>query len=156
VGRYAKEAATGGVLGGILSAIPGLNILNCCCCGLNILGAAFGLYLWFAKEPDGKLSIGDAAISGAISGCVTGVIVSIVNALMAPVSMSLIETYTKTADLPPELQDALSQVLEQQEAGSTMLVQLAQLPFTVALYGGFGLLGGMLAMQLVWKDRLQN
>jgi len=52
-GYYLKAAALGGAAGGVLSALPGVNLCNCICC-LWILGAGFlAVYLvqkWSAQS----------------------------------------------------------------------------------------------------------
>ncbi len=62
-----KSAAIGGAIGGVLSAIPLLNMLNCCFCLLCMAGAVIGLQLYLKESPNENLSNGGAARSPARS-----------------------------------------------------------------------------------------
>lgn len=64
----------GGVVIGLLSIIPIVNLGNICCCLWAILGGLLATYLYVKNSPV-PASAGDGAILGAIAGAVGGVIV---------------------------------------------------------------------------------
>lgn len=154
VGRFAQEAVTGGVLGGILSALPIISIANLACCGLNITGAIFGLWLWFRNYPDQKLTNGDVAMCGGISGAVAGVVSAIGDFLtrlvLGPTLVSFIEGISSQMELPSELVSMLLQTMVDP------MNALYSAPFNVGLFGGFGVAGALLAGQLLFKDRIAS
>jgi hypothetical protein len=135
----------GGVIGGVLSSIPGLNFLNCCFCLLNMAGVAIGLSMYLKANPGDKINNGEAASAGAISGAIAGVIAGvsslIINLLLTSVMASMYRT------LPPEFARII---------GQTSVGGVVGIPFNLLLYGAFGALGGFLSMQLFFKDRLAH
>jgi hypothetical protein len=118
-------------------------VLNCCFCLLNLVGVAIGLGIFFKSNPNEKINAGEAAASGAISGGVAGVISSImnviINLILGPLLWSLYSSF------PRELRQAM-----RQSAASGII----GIPVSVLMFTGIGALGGFLAMQLFWKDRL--
>lgn len=71
-----KPAVIGGVVLGILSAIPFVNFVNICCCLWAILGGMLASHL-YVKNSTTPASAGDGAIVGAIAGAV-GAVISLV------------------------------------------------------------------------------
>ena len=71
-----KPAIIGGVVIGLLSIIPIVNLGNICCCLWAILGGLLATYLYVKNSPL-PASPGDGAILGAIAGAVGGLIVII-------------------------------------------------------------------------------
>jgi CDP-diglyceride synthetase len=71
-----KPAMIGGVVIGLLSIIPIVNLGNVCCCLWAILGGLLATYLYVKNSPV-PASAGDGAILGAIAGAVGAVIVII-------------------------------------------------------------------------------
>src|SRR5690348_8758484 len=72
-----KSAVIGGVVLGLLSAIPFVNWLNFCCCLWAIIGGALASYL-YVKNSAVPASAGDGAILGAMAGAIGAVIFLIV------------------------------------------------------------------------------
>ena len=79
--KYIKEETIkpiliGGVIGGVLSSIPIIGDLNCCCCLLYVLSGVITAHLMTEKyTPSDR----DYMISGALSG----VIAALVNLLLS-------------------------------------------------------------------------
>lgn len=71
-----KPAVIGGIVLGVLSAIPFVNFVNLCCCLWAILGGMLAAHL-YVKNSATPASAGDGAIVGAIAGAV-GAVVSLV------------------------------------------------------------------------------
>jgi hypothetical protein len=71
-----KPAIIGGVVIGVLSIIPIVNLGNVCCCLWAILGGLLATYL-YVKDSPVPASAGDGAMLGAIAGAVAAVIVII-------------------------------------------------------------------------------
>jgi hypothetical protein len=66
-----KPAIIGGVVLGLLSIIPIVNLGNICCCLWAILGGVLATYLYVKASPV-PASPGDGAILGAMAGAVGG------------------------------------------------------------------------------------
>ena len=68
-----KPALIGGVILGILSAIPFVNIPNICCCAWAIVGGIIAANIYIKNSPT-PVRTGDGAVLGAIAGAIGGVI----------------------------------------------------------------------------------
>ncbi len=143
MGRFTKTAVIGGVIGGVLSGIPLLGILNCCFCMLNIVGAAIGISMYLKQNPGENISNGDAAISGSISGAVAGLISGVLTFLTSLALGSMMAGFYRS------LPSGAGRMMLQ--SGARGAVGIVVNPF---LYAAFGALGGFLAMQIFFKDRL--
>jgi hypothetical protein len=69
-----KSALLGGLIVGVLSAIP---IINYCCCIWSIGGGALAAYLYIKSSPT-PVTMGDGAIVGGLAGVVGGIIYLII------------------------------------------------------------------------------
>lgn len=78
-----KPALIGGVVIGLLSIIPIINLGNVCCCLWAILGGLLATYLYVKNSPV-PARAGDGAILGAIAG---GVAAAIIIVLGIPISI---------------------------------------------------------------------
>lgn len=85
-----KPAVIGGVVLGLLSAIPFVNFVNACCCLWAILGGMLASYLYVKNSPT-PAGPGDGAIVGALAGLVGGLISLIVGVPLAIVSSSAMQ-----------------------------------------------------------------
>lgn len=68
-----KPALIGGVVLGVLSALPFVSAANICCCLWAILGGMLATYLYVKNSPT-PATPGDGAILGALAGVVGAVI----------------------------------------------------------------------------------
>lgn len=84
-----RPALIGGVVLGLLSAIPFVNILNVCCCAWAIIGGALASYLYIGNSPI-PAKPGDGAMLGAFSGLIGSVIYLIVG---IPLSLLVSNTF---------------------------------------------------------------
>ncbi|HSS22720.1 MAG TPA: hypothetical protein VLL54_21790 [Pyrinomonadaceae bacterium] len=69
-----KPALLGGLVVGILSAIP---FINYCCCIWSIGGGALAAFLYI-KESQTRVQMGDGAMVGGLAGVVGGIIYLII------------------------------------------------------------------------------
>jgi hypothetical protein len=65
-----KPALLGGLIVGVLSAIP---IINYCCCIWSIGGGALAAYLYIKSSPT-PVAMGEGAMVGGLAGVVGGII----------------------------------------------------------------------------------
>lgn len=72
-----KPAIIGGVVLGLLSIIPIVQLGNICCCLWAILGGVLATYLYVKDSPI-PASPGDGAILGAIAGVVGGLMAIVI------------------------------------------------------------------------------
>jgi len=150
VGRFIMYSLMGGVVAGILSAIPVINWANCCFCLLNVMGAGAAIVMYMAGHPESRMSSGDAAISGAVSGFVAGVISTalgwLISLLLGGMLMGLMATVGDLAG--PDVANMLAQTML--SSGSGLLGFCINPP----LYTVFGVLGALATLHLMYKDRI--
>src|SRR5215510_7418186 len=81
-----QPALLGGVAIGVLSALPVINLANCCCAWI-LFGGALAAYLMQQNHPE-PIQIGDGAIVGLLSGLIGAfvwLIISVpINLMMSP------------------------------------------------------------------------
>jgi hypothetical protein len=140
--RFLKTALLGGAVGGVLSAIPLVNALNCCFCLWNLVGVFLGLSMYFKENPQERITNTDAAIAGAMSGVVAGFLAAVLGLVINLILGSILASMY--SNLPHEMR----RILAQSAAGGAFSIVLSPL-----FYGGWGALGGFLAMELFHKDR---
>lgn len=149
----------GGLIGGLLSAIPGLGILtDCCCCGGFVsLGAVIASFyyvqrtLTYPGDGDG-LVIGLG--SGALAGTIAGLSSALIQLLTSRVQMeqSAEEMAKLFQFLPPQFQELMRQSLEQsaqQPRGLAVVMSMILIVVLATLAGG---LFGFLSLRF-FRDR---
>ncbi len=80
-----KPALIGGLIVGLLSAIPFVNIANACCCAWAIIGGIVATYL-YVKNSANPVTPGEGATLGAMAGGIGAVVYVIVG---VPLSLVL-------------------------------------------------------------------
>jgi len=139
-------ALYGGIIMGVISGIPGLNLLNCLCCA-GILFGGFMAVFFYKKELTEKnppLSSGDAVAVGALAGIFGAIVGSILTALVfamvgniaGEMSMKFLDRFRD--QLPPGTFDQFQNSIRM--AGFSILHFFMSLLIDVV----FGLLGGLI------------
>lgn len=147
-----KPALIGGVVLGLLSAIPFVNFVNVCCCLWAILGGMLASYL-YVKNSTTPASAGDGAIVGAIAGAVGAVISLIVGiplsilsgAAMRGVLISLMER----AD--PQQADMVRRQME--ASGESIAGAIVNGLILAVLLFVFAIIGGLIGIPLFEKRK---
>lgn len=101
-----QPALLGGVTIGVLSALPVINLANCCCAWI-LFGGALAAYLMQQNHPE-PIQTGDGAIVGLLAGIVGAfvwVIVSVpISVAMAPFQSEMATRAMRDAtEMAPEL-----------------------------------------------------
>jgi hypothetical protein len=133
----------GGLFIGILSALPFVNIANCCCLWV-ITGGILATYVMQQNHAD-PVTVGDGAIVGVLAGIVGAIVHVLVSlplqAYLGPIMSGWSEGMMRgrRSDMPPELRRVMN------EMGPQMIVLISG-----AIFGGvsvvFATLGGMLGV----------
>jgi hypothetical protein len=144
-----QPALLGGLVLGVLSALPLVNLGNLCCCLWVISGGAVAAYLLQAGQA-APITTGDGAAVGLWAGFV-GAIVWVV--LQVPVSLAMQPLLTRlTAGLlnAGELPDSVRPLLEmtQQGAGITLVGFIVGGFVTLIVCVVFSTLGGLIGAAL--------
>jgi hypothetical protein len=104
-------ALLGGAFIGVLSALPLVNVANCCCLWL-ITGGALAAWVMQQNHP-APIRAGDGALVGFLAGMVGAFVYVVVAApislLMAPIEEAMRSRVLEGAqEMPPEVRDALT------------------------------------------------
>lgn len=147
-----QPALYGGLLIGVLSALPFVSAGNCCCCLWVVAGGMLAVYLRQQNSPF-AITSGEGALVGLLAGVIggiIGVILSIpIEAAMGPFMRGIIERIASRPDFPAEVRD----VFERAGQGGTSPLAIAfKLCFSLVAGAVFGLLGGLLGVAVFKKD----
>jgi CDP-diglyceride synthetase len=139
-----QPALLGGLVIGVLSALPVIQFGNLCCCAWVLLGGGLAAYLLQQNDPE-PIGIGDGTVAGFFAGAfgsVVWLLLSVaIRSLMAPFESAMASRALENArDLPP----AVRQIIESVGTGPVVGFGLI-LMFMVMLcvFSIFGLLGGL-------------
>jgi hypothetical protein len=146
-----QPALFGGLFIGVLSALPIINIANCCCLWI-IGGGVLATYLMQQNHPY-PIAASDGALAGLLAGLIGGVVGTIlsipIEMMMGPVQRQILERLlASNPDIPAETR----QMLENMNAGGLAIA--FKLVFSVCVGAVFGMLGGLLGVALFKKKDL--
>jgi hypothetical protein len=131
-----QPALLGGLFIGVLSALPFLNVLNCCCLWV-ITGGMLAAYVMQQNHP-APITIGDGAVVGLLAGLFGGIIHYLVSLPLYMYMGSAVPGFSDAMmpggrqDMPPEVRRFLN------ELGPQGLLLIASI-----FFAGFSLLFGM-------------
>jgi hypothetical protein len=152
-----KPALIGGVLLGILSALPFVNLLNCFCCAWVIGGGVLASYLYVRDAPP-VVTLGQGLILGLLTG-VIGAIISVIFSIplrfmLAGVGADVMQqVIDRIPNLPPETKGAMRSAFASNSLGIASFVIGAF--FTLVIYAVVAMLGGAIGVALFEKRKPQ-
>jgi hypothetical protein len=145
-----QPAFFGGLFIGILSALPIINLGNCCCCLWAIAGGVLATYL---RQQNSRYQVTSAegALVGLMAGAIGGVIYVLLSLLLnpfiGPFQQQMIEgMMANQQDMPP----AFREMMENMNAGAAF-AGIAMF-MNAIIYTIFGLIGGLLGVAVFKKD----
>jgi hypothetical protein len=148
-----QPALIGGVAIGVLSALPVINLANCCCAWI-VFGGALAAYLMQQNHHE-PILIGDGAIVGLLAG-VVGAFVWLVasvpiNLALAPFQSQLSQEMLRNAsDMAPELRQFFENFGGAPVIGIGLVIGFF---FMLAISSVFGMLGGLFGALLFRKSQ---
>jgi hypothetical protein len=138
-----QPALLGGVVIGVLSALPVISAGNCLCCLWVILGGILATYLLQQAQPT-PVEAADGAIVGLLAGvvgAVVGTVVSIpIQMLMGPMGSEALRRILEQSggDMPAEVRDVFEQMSRGGVGGALMFVGLLMSLVVNAIFGAIG------------------
>jgi hypothetical protein len=146
-----KPAIIGGVVVGLLSAIPFVNFLNICCCLWAILGGALAARLYIKGSPT-PVRVGDGAILGLLAGVVGAIIYIVIGIpLGLLVASTMIAVMSRLFESVNPQQAELMR--EQMAAGQTIVGAILRGLFTAFMLLVFSTVGGLLGVTIFEKRK---
>jgi hypothetical protein len=147
-----QPALLGGVFIGVLSALPIINIGNCCCLWV-LSGGALAAYLLQQNQPS-ALTTGDGAIVGLLAGLVGAVVKTIIAIpialIVGPMQSRAMQGMLENADIPPEARQFFDAFAA--SGGASVLLIIMGLCISLVIGAIFGTLGGMLGAMYFKKN----
>jgi hypothetical protein len=147
-----KPAVIGGVVLGLLSAIPFVNFVNICCCAWAIVGGLLASYLYI-KNSATPATAGDGAIVGGIAGAIGAVIYLIVGiplGLVAGTAMREVMV-NLLSSLDPRQAEMIRTQMEAQ--GQSISGAIVQGVIGALLLIVFAVVGGLIGIPLFEKRK---
>jgi hypothetical protein len=154
-----RAGLIGGVVIGTISGIPGVSLINCCCCAGIWLGGMLSMYLYKTEvTPEMQpLESSDALILGLTSGIGGAFVATLLSvmilALFGPVEAELmrsimervLERLEEGGTLPSEVVDQMRDQLEESLRDSSSVSGiLGNLFITLIVFPIFAILGALL------------
>jgi len=156
-----QPALYGGLVMGVLSALPIISAGNLCCCLWIVTGGLVAAYVLQQREPT-PITPGDGALVGLMAGVVgafVGLVISIpVTFLMAPMERQIVQRVLENSgNMPPEFRE----MMERYSGGDVRMTLAAHvvrltisLVMMLILGAIFSTLGGLLGAVFFKKPQL--
>jgi len=142
--NYITSPLLAGTIIALLSAIPYLSGLNCCCCLWHIIGGFWAAYLFYSSKK--AITIAQGIWTGILAGAWASLIYSLLTAIlwrtMSEQFVAQIEMLSSqtSAEVPPEMLDLITE-LSSSPIVAFFVVLLASImifPIVVAIGGIIG------------------
>ena len=145
-----QPALLGGLFIGVLSALPIINMGNCCCCLWVLGGGVLAVYLRQQNSPI-ALEASEGALLGLMAGFIGGVIGAIlaipIQMLMGPMQAEWMSRMMEgNQDMPPEARE----MMERMMTGGALQIGMALVNVVISTI--FGMLGGLLGVAIFKKN----
>ena len=146
-----QPALLGGVLIGVLSALPYVSKLNACCCLWIIAGGVLTTYLLREQTPSNQLTAMDAAITGLLAGAFGAVVAAVLGQIIGMMTgadpKAEIDQLLESGQFPPEVVRIFERFRELPNAVWFVLGMAVQL----VIFPIFAMLGSLLGVAIFKK-----
>jgi hypothetical protein len=148
----------GGVIMGVLSALPLVAAGNACCCLWVVSGGVIAAYL-VQQNQSTPITPADGALVGLLAGLIGALVRFVVQIpidfLMAPIERAMLQRIIDMGTLPPEWRDLFERYSGRE--GETSLAfqivgRIVGLMFWLFVGAIFSTLGGLLGATIFRKD----
>jgi hypothetical protein len=155
---YAQPALLGGLVIGVLSALPIINALNLCCCLWVVSGGLVGAYL-LQQNQTAPITAGDGALVGLLAGIIGALVMFVlsipIGLILAPMERAIAQrVLDMSGTMPPDVRQML-EGYNRPRGGLGLLGQIVvrAVWFVIFLVVGsiFSTLGGLLGSALFGK-----
>ena len=157
--NYTQPALVGGLVLGVLSALPIVSAGNLCCCLWVVSGGLVASYLLQQNHP-GPITPGDGALVGLLAGLIGAFVQTIVaipvEILVAPMERAMLQRFMDMAgNMPVEMRDAFDRYSSNGAPFGMLGVILRRvigLVFMLFIGAMFSTLGGLLGAVIFRKE----
>ena len=157
---FGQPALIGGVVMGVLSALPLISAGNLCCCLWVIAGGVVAAYL-LQQNTAAPITPGDGAMVGllaGLAGALVQFVISIpISLMVAPMERQMMQRVLDMAgNMPPEMRDMLERFRsgDQMALGMGLMVarRMIALVFWVVIGAIFSTIGGVIGAMIFKKN----
>jgi hypothetical protein len=157
--NYGQPALIGGLVMGVLSALPIISAGNFCCCLWVVSGGAIAAYLLQQNHP-APITPGDGALVGLLAGLAGAFVQFLVGIpigiLVAPMERAMLQRILEmSGNMPADMRDALERYSSsdaQFGVARMILLQLARLVFALFVGTIFSTIGGVIGAMVFKRD----
>ena len=152
---YVQPAIIGGLVVGVLSALPIVYLGNACCCLWIVSGGVVAAYVLQTNSP-GAITPTEGAVAGLLAGIVGAVVHLVlsvpIDIVMGPFERSMAQRMTDLTG-NPQVRDML-QRYSQRETGLGLLLigRFVVFLFMIPIGAIFSALGGLIGTMVFRKD----
>jgi len=154
--RMLKPALIGGILLGVLSSLPLINLFNCICCAWVIAGGVVAAYQSVKDSPmpvslAGGVSVG--LFAGGIGTVVTGLFSIPLNLITGGgrIMEQLKEITDQMPNVPPETRQLIESLAASGDFETVSMI--VGMLFTLIAFCIFGMIGGTIGVALFEKRK---
>jgi hypothetical protein len=154
---YLQPALIGGLVMGVLSALPLISVGNACCCLWVISGGVVAAYL-FQQNTSTPITPSDGALVGLFAGLVGALVQVVINIpihfIAGPMEQAILQRVLDMGTLPPEARDVVERFSRGGAMGGAFFVisQIVGLMFWAFIGAIFSTLGGLLGAAIFKKQ----
>jgi hypothetical protein len=154
---YGQPALIGGLVLGVLSALPLVSAGNICCCLWVVTGGLVAAYLLQQNQAT-PITPADGAVVGLLAGligAVVQVVVSIpISILIGPMERAMLQRFLDMSGaMPPEMRDVFERYgREGQNGGLFLLGRIFAFVVWIFIGGIFSTLGGLIGAAIFKKS----
>jgi len=156
-----KPALIGGVLLGILSAVPVVNLGNCLCCAWVIGGGMLAANLYIKSSPD-PVRLGSGVSLGLMTGAIGGVVATLfgipfqilLRGVVSRFDQEIQRAVSEQMNLPPEVKETLTAILAGGGNLNLFTIVIGGI-MNLIIYSLIAMIGGVLGVALFEKRRIE-
>lgn len=146
-----RPALVGGVVAGVLTAVP---LVNCFCCLWIIGGAMLAAYL-FAKDSPASLTSGDGAVVGILAGIIAAVTDAVVSLPFQTMNRAYVQKFLdQFSQFVDEMPSGWESWLEKRAGDLSPAWFLLGLLASAVIYAALGALGGTIGASIFGKKKV--
>jgi uncharacterized protein DUF5518 len=157
--NFGQPALIGGVVIGVLSALPIVSAGNLCCCMWVVVGGALAAYL-LQQNTSTPITPGDGALVGLLAGLagafVQFLIAIPIGMMVAPMERAMLQRFIEmTGTMPPEMREMIERYSNPDvQFGLGMMVLRRMIGLILGLFVGsiFSTLGGLIGAMIFKKN----
>src|SRR5262245_48281050 len=154
---YGQPALIGGLVMGVLSALPLIAAGNLCCCLWVVTGGLVAAYVFQQNQPT-PIAPGEGALVGLLAGLVGAVVVVVlsipISLLIGPMERRMMQSLIEMiGTVPPEMRDTFERYGRGEQTGLLLIVsRIVALMIWLFLGAIFSTLGGLLGAAIFRKE----